>query len=289
MEERDELISCYFRLGLSNAQIVKCLLLQHRLLISIRTLKRCLHKMNLFRKLNYTDDFTVATFIQHQLHGAGQMHGYRWMHLKCLHAGFTVTHETVRLLISVLDPYGVAIRKRRRLRRRTYYNEGPNMVWHMDGYDKLKPYGIAIHGCIDGFSRHIVWLHAYTTNNDPKVIASYYLAAVSACGGCPRTVRADLGTENVNVEQMQLFLRGDQSAFIYGRSVNNQRIECWWGMLRRQNMQFWINLFEELKEEDFTGSFIDKSLVQFCFLHLVQVFILAFSFSIVNIKAYKLL
>ena len=27
----------------------------------------------------------------------------------------------------------------------------------MDSYDKLKPYGIAINGCIDGFSRHAMF------------------------------------------------------------------------------------------------------------------------------------
>jgi len=37
-------------------------------------------------------------------------------------------------------------------------------------------------------------------------------------------------------------------------------------------MQFWINVFEELKEEDlFSGSILDKSLMQFCFLNLIQV------------------
>jgi len=28
---------------------------------------------------------------------------------------------------------------------------GPNYLWHVDGYDKLKPFGMAISGCIDGF------------------------------------------------------------------------------------------------------------------------------------------
>ena len=28
----------------------------------------------------------------------------------------------------------------------------------MDGFDKLKPYGFPIHGCIDGFSRKLLWL-----------------------------------------------------------------------------------------------------------------------------------
>ena len=30
------------------------------------------------------------------------------------------------------------------------YNKGPNYIWHIDGYDKLSPFGLTIHGCIDG-------------------------------------------------------------------------------------------------------------------------------------------
>jgi hypothetical protein len=40
----------------------------------------------------------------------------------------------------------------------TLINPGPNFAWHADGYDKLKPYGFPIHGCIDGFSRRLIWL-----------------------------------------------------------------------------------------------------------------------------------
>ena len=35
-------------------------------------------------------------------------------------------------------------------------HQGPNYAWHIDGYDKLKPYGFALHGCIDGYSRKIL-------------------------------------------------------------------------------------------------------------------------------------
>lgn len=57
-----------------------------------------------------------------------------------------------------LDPARVD-RGRKTVRRR-YYFKGPNYVWHMNSYDKLKFYGIAIGGCIDDFSRKIVLLHA---------------------------------------------------------------------------------------------------------------------------------
>lgn len=179
----------------------------------------------------------------------------------------------------MLDPVGVELRKRRCLRRRQYYNRGPDYTWHIDGYDKLSPYGIAIHGCIDGFSRNIVWLEAYKSNSDPKVIASYYVNAIKIHDECPRLIRADHGTENGHVKQVQQFLRRNENdsfagenSFVYGRSTSNQRIESWWGILRKQNAQFWMNIFEEIKDEDlFSGDFLDKCLIQFCFLNIIQV------------------
>jgi len=56
------------------------------------------------------------------------------------------TRETVRLLLRQIDPLGVQSRQRHRLRRRTYVSRGPNDTWHIDGYDKLRPYGILISG-----------------------------------------------------------------------------------------------------------------------------------------------
>ena len=53
---------------------------------------------------------------------------------------------------------------------------------------------------------------------------------------------------------------------------SNQRIEFWWGILRKRCSQYWINLFEELKEDGhFTGDFLDKSLIQLCFMNIIQV------------------
>ena len=43
-----------------------------------------------------------------------------------------------------IDPEGVRRRKAHMLVRRRYYARGPNYVWHVDGYDKLKPYGFCI-------------------------------------------------------------------------------------------------------------------------------------------------
>lgn len=112
-------------------------------------------------------------FIYTQLRGSGCMHGYRWMHQKCLKEGMTVPRNVVYSLMQILDPKGIEIRKKGRLRRRQYFTKGPNYLWRVDAYDKLKPYGLCISGCIDGFSRHIMWLNVYHTSSNPRVIARY--------------------------------------------------------------------------------------------------------------------
>ena len=84
---------------------------------------------------------------------------------------------------SELEPAGCHERKAHRLQRRQYTNPGPNFAWYTDGYDKLKPYGFPIHGCVDGFSRRVLWLKVSRTNNDPAVVAGSYLETVENEGG----------------------------------------------------------------------------------------------------------
>ncbi|XP_078799348.1 uncharacterized protein LOC110016040 isoform X2 [Oryzias latipes] len=234
MRDVDHFVKLYFRIGFTNKEILNLLATQNQIIISIRTLKRICRKLGLFRRKHHTDLEEILTFVEEEMIGSGQLQGYRWLHQRALQRGFVVSQETIRALIKILDPEGVDLRRARRLRRRQYTCRGPNALWHVDSYDKLKPYGIAINGCIDGFSRHVMWMEAYTTNSDPKVIADYYINTVTRVGGCPQRLRADPGTENAHIREMQMFLRrhhadhhAGQQSFIYGSSTANQRIESW--------------------------------------------------------------
>lgn len=60
----------------------------------------------------------------------------------------TATQETVRNILKQLDPMSVFYRRHHRLMRRTYVSRGPNHCWHVDGYDKLVPYGFGISGLV---------------------------------------------------------------------------------------------------------------------------------------------
>ena len=252
----------------------------HRIIISLRTLKRSLRSQHLFRRKYYTDVLDIARFVSDQLRESGGLHGYRWMHLKCRQAGFVTTRQVVYTIMQILDKDGVELRRKGRLKRRKYFAKGPNYLWHLDAYDKLKPYGLCISGCIDGFSRQLIWLNVYRTSSNPRVIAGYYIEAVDQLVGCPSMVRGDMGTENGHVAGMQRFLTGQQSSFLYGKSTHNQRIESFWSILRKECSQFWMDTLRGLKDEGlFTGDFLDINLVQFCFSNLVQVSSLTRAYS----------
>lgn len=210
--------------------------------MSLRTLKRKLKSLSLSRKKNYSTRARVRAAIQEELKGPGQLHGYRsmWQTL-CQKYGLAVRRDDVMRLMRELDPEGSQLRSSRRFVRRVYHSEGPNYVWHVDGYDKLKPYGFAISGCIDGYSRKVMWLKCGASNNNPEIIAQYYLNCVSEGGTIPMRLRTDCGTENGIMAAIQCTLRTGHTddyagadSHMYGTSMANQRIESWWSYFRKQ-------------------------------------------------------
>ena len=273
----EQFIDFYFELGLKYKDITSVLGNRHGFLVSERHLKRILRARGHARRHAYSELAVLVDFIHNQLQYSGQLHGYRWMYAKCREHGLRVRKEDVHLVLKELNPRGVALRQAGRLRRRRYFSKGPNFIWHLDSYDKLKPYGICINGCIDGYSRKIIWLNAYTTSSDPKLIGGYYMEAVQRLGGCPRLVRGDLGTENGYVRGIQHFLvpthpDGTHDSYLEGVSTANQRIEYWWDFLRRECAEFWLCFFADLRDNGLSdGGFLDKSLLQFCCMGLIQV------------------
>ena len=147
--------------------------------------------------------------------------------------GFHVPRYTIKTLLRDIHREGTESRRRQRLRRRVCSNPGPNYAWHIEGYDKLKPFGFAIHGAIDSYSRKVLWLKVLRSNNSPSVIGSIYLDCVKEMNEYPIKLITDLGTEDVLVVAMQTFFRQDIHGHQYVPSPRNQRIESWWSFFTR--------------------------------------------------------
>ena len=179
--KRDELLHIYYSLGFSHEEILVCLAVNNGIIISARHLRRLLSRQGLDRQKGQSDILSVALFVEDEVQRSGQLYGYRWMHLRCLqqrlcgnskHGPRTATTSGSRRCGGTTETSTIV--------RRMYSSAGPNAAWHMDGYDELKPFGIAINGCIDGYSRKIMWLEAYTR---PITTPRWYLVTTSKqCG-----------------------------------------------------------------------------------------------------------
>ena len=278
--DRNYLIECYFKLGLDYSEILSFLLLSHGIRLSLRQLKRVLFSRGLRRRKNCSEAQEIIAAVERELEGSGSLIGYWQMHQRLrIDYGLVVSRETVRLALKMLDPEGVERRSQHKLKRRTYSAKGPNFIWHLDGYDKLKPFGLCVHGAIDGYSRRILWLEVGASNNNPRIVARYFVDCVKQLGGVPQIARGDRGTENVNVAAMQHFFRRNntdsmagEKSFLYGRSVSNQRIEAWWSFLRKNDSDWWINFFKDFRD---VGLYCDDDplhveCLRFCFQPLIQ-------------------
>lgn len=117
-------------------------------------------------------DTNTSSLLQGSAHASDRKCHYKiLMHL---HTGSVILDspfgDTVMILLALMDSCGIAQRKRRKLKRRIYHkvclilqlhfnvytylsiiHGDTNFLWHCHRYDKLKLFGIAIHGCIDAY------------------------------------------------------------------------------------------------------------------------------------------
>ncbi len=277
MENCDRLVVHYFNMGFTYCEIVSLLLLHHGIRMTYWSLVRALRRLRLRRNLQRVNWHFVLYAIEQELRGTGENLGYRSMQARLrLSYGISLPRESVRLILGYYDPDGVQGRRRRRLRRRQYLSRGPGFVYHIDGWDKLKRYGLCVHGCIDGFSRKLMWLEACSSNKDPYIVCQFFVKCVRQQGGIPYFVRSDRGTENRNIELLQTILHRDQERthlpFLYGSSPSNQRIECWWSIFPLYSMQRWINHFRQMESVGIidTSSNLHIECIRFLYMELLK-------------------
>ena len=126
---------------------------------------------------------------------------------------------------------------------------GPHDLWHHDGHHKLIRYGLITHGCVDGFSRAVIYLGMYlyvnvcihltsitdlltttkyftiglANNNKSSVVLKFFKEGVQQYM-LPSRVRGDMGGENVRVADYMIHHRGrGRGSYLTGSSRFNMR------------------------------------------------------------------
>jgi len=88
--------------------------------------------------------------------------GIRYIRGFLLQQGIRVQRSRITASLSRVDDVAKVVLRNKTIKRREYKSARPNALWHLDGHHKLGPWGIVIHGIIDGFDR-VVW----TVNPQP--------------------------------------------------------------------------------------------------------------------------
>ena len=174
--DENDFIEYYFKRGFRYESILVQLDIHHKIKMSLRTLKRRLKVLGLNKNHATASAAVIKQIIEREIEGPSMLRGYRsmWNKLRTTY-NIIAPRDSVMEILREADPFRSNKRRSRNLEKHCNDSNGPSETWHVDGSDKLKPYWFPIHGCVDGFSRKIIWLKVCRTNNDPKIPASFYI------------------------------------------------------------------------------------------------------------------
>jgi len=139
-----------------------------------------------------------------------------------------------------------------------------------------------VRGCLFSISTLAACWHL---NRDPRWPLAYYLDAIDEQARLnpdgevfiPRKMRSDHGTETVEIYGVHLAFHEHSEfgniaeCYGYGRSVHNQKIECYWSGFIKQWVCRWQEIFGELAFEDlWQDNPIDRLALVYIFMPILR-------------------
>ena len=210
------------------------------------------------------DDIVKSIKEQHPAVGEKMMRG----HLAA--KGIHVQRSRMRLSLQRVDSEGIAVRRLFTVQRRRYSVPAPNYLWHIDGTHKLIRWKLVVHAGIDGYSRLITYCHC-SSNNQASTVLSLFSKAVETYG-LPLKVRSDYGGENVLVWNFMLEKHLNSNCVLTGRSVHNQRIERLNRDINTQVLNYYVNFFSYMEENQLLDpeNTTDLFVLHFVFMPIIN-------------------
>ena len=114
--------------------------------------------------------------------------------------------------VARIDPANSALQCGAAICRRRYQVPWADSLGHLDGHHSLIRWCLVTHGCIDRFSRRIIYLHC-SSNNLSSTVLTLFLNSIGQDGELwPSRIRVDQGVENVLVCEAMVEKQGGSRA-----------------------------------------------------------------------------
>lgn len=230
---------------------------------------------------------TISDAVQTELEGPGKLLGYRAMNQKLrTQYNVKVPRHLVHNLMYDLDPEGLEgrnLQKKGKKVKQPFTSEGPLWVISLDGHDKLCGYQnstfpLGVYGCMDTFSRKILFLFVCYSNSNPLIVGKKYLEYLYRTEVLPQFLRVDKGTETGKMATIQAYLMNQFGimddplhSVIYGPSTTN-KIERWWRDLHERLEKYFkaqLNALLRGREYD-PHDLTNRQLLAYVYLPIVQ-------------------
>jgi hypothetical protein len=220
--------------------------------VSRYTVRRRMRERGI-QRFSAIGDNPLSTTVQHIADEGNGQWGVGMTDGKLRSLRIRVPRSKLRSLLKNLDPQAHAARSflaRHRITRvRPYSVRGPGALWHFDANLKLRRYKFAIHGCVDGFSRKIMYMHV-ADNMRAQTVFDLFHDACMRHNYIPSRARCDQGRENVVVADFMLRQRGlHRGSILVGPSVHNQRIERMWLDVRTRFISKVVDVFGRFEDD----------------------------------------
>lgn len=262
----------FFNFGISDASILRDLQNLDNITITPWTLYRIRMENGMKRRFRLleeqrSNDEKGLEFLREEAARSTAILSYGrkslYTHMR-VHGGILFSQNRLYQHYRLAFPEAVAGRRDRKIKQRQNFRcPGPNFLWCLDGYEKLKKFGIQVYACIDAYSRCIIWFYVGRSATTAITTLKQYLRAVRGLQMRPFFTRSDFGIETplwvaaqgILAEanpatityqdeegRIHTYDQGNllRSYHMYGPSTRNVRIESWWKQLRQGSSDRWI-------------------------------------------------
>ena len=135
LNDKTSLVERYFWDGFQYSVYMDFMSDSDKINMNLRSLHRILRARALHRSGRSINMQDIMAVIMDQIRRNESDKSYCTMCQALTRKGFDVDKDSVTCTLKELDPEGVALRSRHKLRRRKYYAKGPNDIWHLDEND----------------------------------------------------------------------------------------------------------------------------------------------------------
>ncbi|KAG8674007.1 hypothetical protein FPOAC1_007326 [Fusarium poae] len=257
-------------------------------------LERIRRDLGLWRRQTPEMSSTIKTKLynffenENELHTKLQTFGRTYLYVYVRQHQFILSRKALYECYREFMPTNVSDRWHTMKHRRTgWAPAGPDFIWSLDAYDKLKAWGIEIYAAIDAYSRYITWFYCGISANTSRSVVEQYLYALQQRETMPYLIRSDRGNETLlmagahyYLSQAQVRKRNnttlDQVQFddvwIYGKSTHNEKIESWWLRLSKGRAKFWREYFSIITAEgQFSHDYLsDRIAILYLYMPIIR-------------------